>query len=255
MRRREKFVIISIVLSLGLMAIQFVGQDWRYVSIGILMLLSYFLSAWALSDDLQPHEWLTVVPSQPMYAGAVGLFYFLLPENLVTRVLVLLLFGIGMYALFLTSNIYSVAKGRNIQLLYAAHAIGLFFGLLTSLLFTNAIFSLRLPFYGNALLVGVIHWPIIFMSLWSMKLEEFINKEILVYSSLFTLVIMELVVLLSFVPMQIWNSALFIMSFLYVGLGILHSFLRGRLFKNTVNEYSLVAILMGILFLILFPWK
>ena len=255
MRRREKFVITSILLSLGLVAIQFVGQDWRYLSIGALMIVSYFMSAWALSDDLQPHEWLTILPFPPMYAGAVGLFYFLLPENLVTRISVLLLFGVGMYALFLTSNIYSVAKGRNIQLLYAAHAIGLFFGLLTSLLFTNAIFSLRLPFYSNALLVGVVHWPIIFMSLWSMKLEDFINKEILAYTALFTLIIMEFVILMSFLPMQIWNSALFIMSFLYVGLGVLHSFLRGRLFKNTINEYSLVAVFMGILFMVLFPWK
>lgn len=255
MRRREKFVISAVLLSLGLMTIQFVGQDWRYIGIGALMVVSYLILAWALSDDLQPHEWLTILPFPPMYAGAVGLFYFLLPENLITRISVLLLFGVGMYALLLTSNIYSVAKGRNIQLLYAAHAIGLFFGLLTSLLFTNAIFSLKLPFYSNAILVGLVHWPIIFMSLWSMKLEDFINKEILVYTSLLTLIIIEFVVLMSFLPMQIWNSALFIMSFLYVGLGVLHSFLRGRLFKNTVNEYGLVAVFMGILFLVLFPWK
>lgn len=255
MRRREKFVIASILLSLGLLGIQFIGQDFRYLAVAILMLVSYFLSAWALSNDLQPHEWLTILPFPPMYAGAIGLFYFLLPENALTRVLVLLLFGIGMYALYLTSNIYSVAKGRNIQLLYAAHAIGLFFGLLTSLLYTNAIFSLKIPFYGNAILIGIIHWPIIFMSLWSIKLENFINKEILIYSSLLTILISELSIILSFVPMQIWNSSLLIMSFMYVGLGVLHSFLRGRLFRNTMNEYSLVAVLIGIMFLIFFPWK
>lgn len=255
MRRREKFVISSVILSLGLVGIQFAGQDFRYLAVLLLMVISFFLSAWALADDLQPHEWLTILPFPSMYAGAIGLFYFLLPENFLTRVFVLLSFGIGTYALYLTSNIYSVAKARNIQLLYAAHAIGLFFGLLTSLLYTNAIFSLRLPFYGNAVLIGLVHWPIIFMSLWSIKLENFINKEIIVYSTLLTILMAELAILLSFVPMQIWNSSLLIMSFLYVGLGILHSFLRGRLFKNTINEFSLVAGLVGIMFLIFFPWK
>jgi len=42
---------------------------------------------------------------------------------------------------------------------------------------------------------------------------------------------------------------------LYIGLGVLQSQLRERLFQNTANEYSLVAIFLGVIFLILFPWK
>jgi hypothetical protein len=38
-------------------------------------------------------------------------------------------------------------------------------------------------------------------------------------------------------------------------LGILHNFLRGILFENTLREYSLVAIFVGIVFAIIFPWK
>ena len=80
MRRREKFVLASILLSLGLLATLYVPFEWRYLSIAILALLSFVISAWALSDDLQVHEWLVIVPFPAMYSAAVSLFFFLLPE-------------------------------------------------------------------------------------------------------------------------------------------------------------------------------
>jgi Protein of unknown function (DUF5656) len=255
MRRREKFVITSILLSLGILAIQYINLDWRYLAIALFVLVSYFISAWSLNDDLQAHEWLTIVPFPSIYAAVVSMFYFLLPENWMTRIAIVVVFGVGLYGIFLTSNIFSVAKGRTIQLLYAAHAVGLFFTLLTSLLMTNTIFSLRLPFWSNGLLVGAAHFPIILMSLWSIRLEQAIGKEIVAYSLILSIFLQQFSVVLSFLPMAVWNASLFIMGFLYVSLGILHSYMRGRLFKNTLNEYSIVALFLIILFLVLFPLK
>jgi len=255
MRRREKFVLASAVLSVGLLMVQYVGLEWRYWAFGGFMALTYLVSAWALSDDLQSHEWLTILPFPALYAGSVSLFYFLLPSAFLTRVLILGLFGGGMYGLYLTSNIFSVAKGRTIQLLYAAHAVGLFFTLFTSMLFTNAIFSLRLPFYANALLVGLVHFPLALMSLWSVKLEPFVSRVTLNFSLLITLVLMESVALFSLLPLPAWHVALFVMGMLYIGIGVLQSQIKERLFANTANEYSLVAVFLGIIFLVLFPWK
>jgi hypothetical protein len=255
MRRREKFVITSILLSSGLLGVQYVSLDMRYWAVGLLFLISYFMSAWTLSDDLQAHEWLTVVPFPALYAASVSLFYFLLPEGIISQFILLAVFGVGMYALFLTSNIYSVAKGRTIQLLHAAYAIGLLFTLLTSLLFTNTIFGLKLPFYLNGLLAGLVHFPLILMSLWTVELENYISGEILALSGVLTLFLVELAIILSFYPFSVWNTALFIMAFLYVGLGILHNFLKERLFESTLREYSLVAVFIAIMFALLFPYK
>lgn len=255
MRRREKFVIVSVLLSLGLLATQYIPLEWRYLSILVFFVLSYFVSAWALSNDLQAHEWLTIVPFPALYASSVALFYFLLPEIFWSRLIVIMIFGVGMYGLFLTSNIFSVAKGRTIQLLYAAHAVALFFTMLTSLLFSNVIFSLRLPFYYSASLLFFSHFPLVLMSLWSIELKQKISKELIFYSLVFSLILTELAVLFSFLPLEIWSQALFIMSFLYVGLSILQNLLKGRLFRNTINEYNLVAFLMLFLFLTLFPGK
>lgn len=248
-------MIASVLLSFGLLGIQYLALEFRYWAISIFFIVSYFVSAWSLSDDLQPYEWLTVVPFPALYAVSVSWFYFLLPESLLSKVILLAVFGVGMYALFLTSNIYSVAKGRTIQLLHAAHAVALLFTLVTSLLFTNTIFGLRLPFYMNGLLVGVIHFPLILMSLWSVNLGDYVSKEILVLSGIISLFLVEMGLIFSFFPFSVWNIALFIMAFIYVSLGILHSFLQERLFESTLREYSLVAGFVLIMFLILFPYK
>ncbi|MDQ3008127.1 MAG: hypothetical protein M3Q81_00860 [bacterium] len=255
MRRREKFVIAAALLSVGLLIVQYIPLEFRYLAVGLFTLLSYAVTFWALKEDLQAHEWVTIVPFPALYAGAVGLFYFLLPESILSRVFVLVLFGIGMYALFLTSNIFSVAKGRTIQLLHAAHAIGLLFTLLTSLLFTNTIYSLRLPFYILVPLIALVHFPLILMSLWSIELRSNVSKEVVGLSAFLTLILAELSLMLTFFPISVWNIALLLMASLYIGLGILHSFLRGRLFSKTLNEYWLVATFVAIIFFLVFPLK
>lgn len=255
MRRREKFVIASALLSLGLLVVQYIPLDFRYLAVLVFGIISYLVSAWTLSDDLQRLEWITIVPFPTLYAVAVGLFYYLLPANVLSKMFVLVMFGLGMYAIFLTSNIFSVAKERTIQLLHAAHAIGLLFTLLTSLLFTNTIFSLMWPFYLIALSIGLVHFPLVLMSLWTIGLEKVIRKEILGLSLLITLLVMELGMALSFYPISVWNSALIIMTFLYITLGIVHNFLRGRLFSRTLTEYSLVAGFLCLVFILLIPGK
>jgi len=255
MRRREKFVIASILLSLGFLGSQYVNLDYRYWAVLIFSLLSYLVSAWVLSDDLQRYELITIVPFPAFYSAGVGLFYFLLPESLFSRIFILVLFSVGMYGLYLTLNIFSVAKGRSIQLLHAAHAIYLLFTLLTSLLFLNTILSLKLPFWSNGILTALTHFPLIFLSLWSIKLEPKVGGEIVPLSLMLTLVLVEMSVVLSFYPFSVWHVALFVMSTMYIGLGVFHSYLKDRLFVNTLQEYSMVAGLIAMVFFILLPWR
>lgn len=255
MRRREKFVLTSLLLSAAFVAIQYTPLEWRAFTIGGLGLLTYIFSSWALSDDLNRHERLTIVPFPALFAIALSWFYFLLPNAILTRLAIGGLFAVGIYASLLTSNIFSVAKGRTIQLLYAAHAVGLFFTLLTSLLFANTIFSLRLPFYLNGLLIGLTHFPLILMSLWSVNLAERVESELWLMSGSLTLLLAELAMIMSFLPLNLWHLALFVMSGLYLGLGVFQSILRERLFSQTMREYWLVAVFIVALFITFFPGK
>jgi len=255
MRRREKFVISSLALSTLLVGIQYTPLEWRLLTILGLGLITYLVSSWALSDDLSRHERLTIVPFPALFAMAIAWFYFLLPSAILTRLLMGLMYGFGMYGLLLTSNIFSVAKGRSIQLLYAAHAVSLFFTLLTSVLFADTIFSQNLPIYFLAPLIGLTHLPLALMSLWSVKLSDFIEKDIMLLAGLLSLLLTELAIALSFFPLSAWNSALFVMSFLYISLGVIQSVIKERLFTQTLREYLAAAVLVVGVFVWFFPGK
>lgn len=255
MRRREKFIISAVVLSLGLLGVQYVSLQFRFLAVFIFFILSYIVSAWALYDDLHGVEWLTIIPFPAAYAASVGLFYFLLPDGWISRLFILGLFGIGMYALYLTSNIYSVAKARTIQLLRAAHTIGFLFTLLISVLFANTIFSFHFPFWINGLLLLGVHFPLFFMTLWSVELQTQIQPKLLQLSLIYSLIVGQLGVVLSFFPLSIWSASLTITSMVYILIGLTNSGLQGKLFRNTIREYMIFAAFILGAFLFLMEWK
>ncbi len=255
MRRREKFIITSLMLAGLLLLIQALPLEWRlWASLGF-VLLTYFTSAWALYDHLNGTEWFSIVPMPALFAGSVAMVYTLLPGSVLSKIAVFLIFAIGIYALLLTANIYSVAKGRSIQLLHAAHAVGFWFMMLASLLYTNVIYAYRLHPLIIGLGVALLHFPLIFVSLWSIQLKERVSQEVVMYSVMFALLIGEFALILSLLPLSVWYSALFIMSLMYLTVSYVRSVLLGRLFARTFAEYALAASFVVGFFLIVFPWK
>lgn len=255
MTKRQKFLLSSLVLSVLLLAIQYVPIDYRYVAIFGFFLVTYLVSAWALFDDLKGIEWLTILINPSLYAVAIGLFYFLLPENWLSRLIIMVFFGVGMYALFLTENIFSVAAVRTIQLLRAAHAVGFLLSVLTAVLLYNTIFSLQWPFWANGLLVFVASLPIILSGLWSMKLEPKLAAPLVRLSVSLALMCGLLAVVLSFLPVTVWVAALFLATVMYVTMGLLQHELSERLYARTVTEYVVVGILVLIATLLVTDWK
>ena len=255
MRRREKFLISSLLLALGLLATQYIPLDYRWLGAAVLFLIAYFVSAWALLEDLSGVEWMTIVPMPAMYAASVSLFYFLLPENILSRLLLLGVYGIGMYAIYLTCNIFSVAKSRTIQLLRAAHATGLFFTLIMMFLIANTIFSLRLPFWANALSLGLGAIPLSLMSLWSTELKPKVERALLDQSLAIGFLSAGMACVLSFFPASIWTSSLMMVGLLYVCLGMFTARIAGKLYQNTALEYITVAVVMILTFFVQMTWK
>lgn len=255
MRRRERFVFLAIFLGVLLWLIQLTPVEWRYFAIAGFGLITYLLSALALKDDLQAREWLVILPLPALYSLTIGAFYFLLPTNFWSMIVILGIFVLGAYSLFLTGNIFSVAKGRTIQLLNAAQAIALFFAIIISLLGTQTIFSFNLPFYWNFLTIFALHLPLTLIIAWSVNLPDNIPLEIWQLSFFSALTIGELAAILSFLPLKIWYLALLIMSVFYLILGILQSYLREKLFRRAITEYISLAAFIFLMFVFFFPGK
>ena len=93
------------------------------------------------------------------------------------------------------------------------------------------------------------------MSLWSVKLESKIKREVWSLTTLLTVVLVEVTILLSLMPQTVWYQALFVMSVLYLGISVLRSYLDERLFRSAVTEYSLVAVFVLLLYILVFPTK
>ncbi|MBU1323034.1 MAG: hypothetical protein V1810_04405 [Candidatus Beckwithbacteria bacterium] len=251
MTKRMKLVIVAVVLSLGLLGIQSIDVDARYQAIGLLAGVAYGLSAWALFGDLKKTEWLTVLILPVLYPVAVALFYFLLPVRLLSRVVILSIFGIGMYALLLTENIFSVAAIRTIQLLRAAHAVGFLLTLLVAFFLWDTLFSFRLAPWWNALGVGITSLPLVLQGLWSVNLEEKISREVVNNSLGLSWGLASLALMISFWPVTITIASLFLVTGLYVGLGLVQNRLSGRLFHKTITEYLWVSgLVVGLTFLL-----
>ena len=153
------------------------------------------------------------------------------------------------------SNVYSISKGRTIQLINAAHSNQIFFSMLISLLLINTLFSFQLIFYQNCIIIFLIHFWLSFFNLWAQELDLKIKFHLWQLSFLSSLLVGQLGIILDFIPFPIWHKALFIMAFFYIILSLFQQFLNQKLFKKTFAEYYLVMAFMLVLLIFLFPRK
>lgn len=255
MRRRQKFVLASIILAIGLMATQLISLQWRPMSLFVFALMAYLLAAWSMFDNLDGVEWLTIVPLPSMYGLSVAAFYFLLPESWLARLVILAVFGTGMYALFLAGNIFTIAKVRTIGLLKAAHAALFFFSLIAALLAFNTMFSLGLLFVWNGLIAGAVAVLLSFPFYWSIRLEKNISNEVRAMTIRTGFAVGLLAAVLSFYPSSLWPLSLMLMSAMYSVMGMSQTALEERLYANTVKEYVAVFVGVMLVFFALMPWK
>ena len=190
--KRQQFVGVTLLLTAMLMLTQLVSFDYRYPMIALLAISSYGLCAFALREDLKKHEWFTLLALPTGFTMAVALFYFLLPTRWLTRLPIATLYAVGMYALLLTENIYNVASVRTIALLRAAHSVGFLLTLTTYFLLVQTILAYRFSGWTDALLIGVVTFPLTMQLLWSMNLDGEVGKSVKDLSVSITAVLVEL---------------------------------------------------------------
>lgn len=252
--KREKFGLAVGLLTLVFLAIQLVSSSWRYPLVGFLLVLTYIFCAWGLEEDLKGIEYLTLFILPVSFVASLSLFYFLLPVRWLTRLPVVIIFALGVYAILLVENIYNVAGERNIQLLRAAHSVGLLLTLFTNFLFLALIFALHLPFYGNVLLVFLVSFPLILQALWSMRLEEKMTPELMFFALTLSLSLAELALVFSFWPIPTIIEALFLTTVFYSLVSIVQQHFSQRLFKRMLWEFTAVSLIVFVFVFFTVRW-
>jgi len=242
--KRTKFVLNSIFLSAGFVGINFLPDEYRLGAIGALTLLTVLAFVWALWEGLGKNATLFTLILPALFTLGVGLFWFLLPSTIFARLPVVMLYGLGIYALGLTSNIYTVAAVRTIALMRAAKGVGFVLSLLVAFLIFDAILSTRVNVLVNFLLIFIGSFLIFLQGVWVGRGKKEVAQEILVKSLVFGLGIGEMGLLLYFWPVTVVVGSLFLTIGVYVLLGLGQADEEGRLFAQTIREYLFVGLIV-----------
>lgn len=250
MTKRKRFIATSILLSLGFIGIQFVPDQYKIISIVGLAVLTEILFLWSLHESLELNMTLTSLILPFFYTIGVGFFWFLLPVHVIARIPILFLYGFGIYALCLTSNIYTVSAIRTIALLRAARGVGFVLTLLTFFLIFDALLSLRWWTYYVSPLVFFISIPVYLQGFWSFNLEKRLSKNVFLLSVIGSLAMAEMAIALFFWPVSVVVGSLFLTVTAYMVLGLGQAELEGRLFPQTIRDYLVtgIAVFFGMLF-------
>jgi len=253
--KRQQFVLVTVLLSAGLLFTQLMTGASRYFLVGLLSVAACGLSAVVFRNEIGGLEWLTILSLPTLFTTAVALFYFLLPVRWLTRVPVALLYGIGIYALLLTENIYTVAADRTIALLRAAHSVGFLLTLFTYFLLVQTILAFRFMAPVQMLLIGIVSFFLVLQSVWSMELTEVLSRRVWHISIAIAVFLMQLVWIFSFLPTKTTLLALLFTTAFYSTVGMAQQYLIEKLYKKTVIEFFVVAAIVFIITLIATSWR
>lgn len=247
LNKRQKIIITSILLTIGLLSTQLVDFNLRFRFIAGLGAMAYLLSLWALWEGINLTKAIILLILPTFYTLAVASFYFLLPIRWLTRLPVAFIFGLTFYLLLLSQNVFNVASIRTIPLYRAASTANFLFTLLSAFFIYNVVFAFNLLFLWNGLVVTLISFPLILSAIWTIAMEDKVTSATLIQSFILSLILGEIALSFSFWPMPTTIWSLSLSSSMYVILGLTTQVLRGK-----VNNRRVVWEYLGIGALILF---
>lgn len=245
--KRIRFVISAILLTACLFLSTLYFFDKAIIFIPILIVVCYGLTYFAVLEGIEKIEWLTLFLIPILLTVAFYLFYFLFPARWLTRLPFLIVYAVSIYGVLLCSNIFNVGVEKNLQLYRAAFSINFFYHTFIAFLVFNLILALRQNFLINAILVGGMSFILSLHLFWVIKLNQHLEKENLIYALFVALILAQLTIVLSFIPLNNSIFGLVLTASYYSSSGLTYSFLDQRLFKETIREYLIV---LGFVFLI-----
>lgn len=242
--KRLRYLISSLILLFGFVGIQFLDEQYKFLAIALLVLLTGIFSIWSFFEGMGKNMTIASIILPMLYTLGVGLFWFLIPSNLYTRIPIVIFFATGVYVLLSTMNIYTVSSSKTIALLRAARGVGFVLTLVTSFLLFDAILSIRQGMLISSGLVFVSSFLFFLQGFWSIELEKKIDPVIITMTLISSIILTELSVLIFFWPVTVVVGSLFLTSGVYMLLGLGQTKLEDRLFPSAIREYLTVGLIV-----------
>lgn len=252
--KRQKFVASAVFLSVLFFSSEYFSGFLHLGFAVVISLLTTGLLYLILRKDSRGVFTAPIYILPFLYTLSFSLFYLLIPERFFTMVLSTVVFIFGLYSLFLTQNIFALSSVRTINLLRSARIVSFVLTLVVVFFFVNIFFSLHFPAFVVPFFIFVLIFLLSFQSLWVYSLDKERIREIVVWSLLISLMIMELSFMLILWPVSASVYSIFLTGIFYTYLGLSHTWIEKRLFKGILWEYVWVGFLSIFILLAFSRW-
>lgn len=256
MGKRFRYFISSVISALGFFLYVSLPVETRYFGLlaGVVLVIFcvWFGLGLIFTDDFYTRMMSVILPS--LFFLGFGLFSVLLPDGFLTSMILSVVFGFVIYTLFLVENVFLVAIGfKTVPLYRAAFTVSLMLTLFTSFFVFNSLISFRLYFWWNFILTFLISMLFFLYQFWAVTIESVDDgksKNLKVYYIIPSLVMAEISAILSFLPVGIFKGSIYLVTAMYIMIGLVSAGLRERLFKKTWIQFGfiLIGLLMAIFF-------
>ncbi|MDO8270273.1 MAG: hypothetical protein Q7T54_06420 [Candidatus Levybacteria bacterium] len=251
LNKRQKFVLAVLILSVGVFMSEYFSGLKLLVASAVLAVATVLFLLLILRKDIKGTFFGPILILPFFFTLAFPFFYALVPERLLSRLIITIIYAFGLYSLFLTQNIFAVSGIRTINLLRSARIVAFVITLLVFYFLVNFVFSLRLPVLLTPLAILPISFFMNIQSLWTYTLDTSQVKAISLFSFIISLCILQLSYVLILWPVNASIYSLFLTGIFYTYSGLCHAWLERRLFKGILWEYVWVGFI-SVLFLVIF---
>lgn len=252
--KRQRLIAAVFFLSFGLFISEyFLGKSGIFIVFLLSALTDFFLFL-ALYNDLKENFYPQIFILPFLYSLAFGLFYLLVPARFLTRVVMSSLYGIGLYSLFLSVNIFAVSSIRTIALLSSARTVSFAITLLSYFFLSNVVFSLHTNFFVTLFFITLFTFPMAVASVWTYSLDPNIRSNLFWSVSISSLVL-ESAMILWFWPSTPTLISLFLTGIFYTLVGLSQAWFEKRLFRGVILEYFWVSIVALVILIFFTAWS
>lgn len=238
--KRVRFVVSALLLGALMIFSTFFYFDKWYVFIPLLVLLTYVVTYFSLAEGIERMGWFGLFVMPIAVSVSFYLVYFLFPGRWLTRIPFIIFYEISIYAMIVCSNIFNVGVEKNLGLYRAAFSINFLYQAIVSFLTFNLVFALKSNFFINSIITGAVGIILGINLFWTIRLKRHLEHEVRNYALFVGLVMLELALLASFLPLATPVYALMLTGGYYSLAGLVYNHMDEKLFKETIREYIIV---------------
>ena len=253
--KRIRIVAVTLAMTALLVFSSFFSfADYWYIFVPLLFITSYITTYLAIFEGIDGVEWYMLFITAIVLAVGTYVFYFLLPVRWLTRVPLMVTFGLAYYAALLTSNIFNVGVEKSLQLYRAAFSVNYFLQSFIVFLLLMVIYTFKQNFLINGFASGVVAGVLSLQLYWSVSPDAVFNRKLMNYAVMTALLLLQFAIIISFIPLKTNVSALIFTAAYYSLTGIVHHHLGNRLFPNIIKEYIFVFIFVCFIAILTLQW-